>query len=93
MGMKPLGLNDRLATPMYDVFSPTPVNSAPVNNLPTKVDLLKRNTPRRPVRGGVEPAAARDAGPAPPGRAGQHHLAIGLRRRQHATTARTERRQ
>ena len=48
MGMKPLGLNDRLATPMYDVFSPTPVNSAPVNNLPTTVNLLERNTPAAP---------------------------------------------
>jgi len=48
MGMKPLGLNDRLATPLYDVFSPTPVNGAPVNNLPTKVDLLKRNTRAAP---------------------------------------------
>jgi YVTN family beta-propeller protein len=48
MGMKPLGLNDRLATPMYNVFSPTPVNSAPVNNLPTQVKLLQRNTPAAP---------------------------------------------
>jgi hypothetical protein len=30
------------------VFSPTPVNSAPVNNLPTKVKLLQRNTPAAP---------------------------------------------
>jgi len=44
MGMKPLGLNDALATPMYDVFSPTPVNSAPVNNIPTTINLLARNT-------------------------------------------------
>ena len=48
MGMKPLGLNDRLATPMYDVFSPTPVNSAPIDNIPTKINLLKRNTPAAP---------------------------------------------
>ncbi len=48
MGMKPLGLNDHLATPMYDVFAPTPVNGAPVNNLPTKVNLLTRNTPAAP---------------------------------------------
>ena len=44
MGMKPLGLNDRLATPMYDAFSPTPLNGAPVNNIPTKINLLTRNT-------------------------------------------------
>ena len=48
MGMKPLGLNDRLATPMYDVFAPNPVNSAPINNIPTKVNLLTRNTPAAP---------------------------------------------
>ena len=48
MGMKPLGLNDRLATPKYDVFSPTPVNSAPVNNIPTTINLLTRNTPAAP---------------------------------------------
>jgi hypothetical protein len=29
LGMKPLGLFDRLATPMYDVFTPKPVNLAP----------------------------------------------------------------
>ena len=91
MGMKPLGLNDRLATPMYDVFSPTPVNSAPINNLPTKVNLLRRNTPAAPYALPVKPAAARHAGPAPPGRARQHHLAIGLRRQQHTTTAGAER--
>jgi len=44
MGMKPLGLNDALATPMYNVFSPTPVNSAPVNTIAPKVNLLTRNT-------------------------------------------------
>jgi hypothetical protein len=48
MGMKPLGLNDALANPMYNVFSPTPVNSAPINNIPTKIPLLKRNTPASP---------------------------------------------
>jgi YVTN family beta-propeller protein len=48
MGMKPLGLNDALATPMYNVFSPTPVNGAPVNNIPTKINLLTRNTVAAP---------------------------------------------
>ena len=48
MGMKPLGLTDSLASPMYDVFSSTPVNRAPVNNIPTTLDLLKRNTPAAP---------------------------------------------
>ncbi|MGP0048126.1 MAG: bifunctional YncE family protein/alkaline phosphatase family protein [Solirubrobacteraceae bacterium] len=44
MGMKPLGLNDALATPMYNVFSPTPVNLGPVNAIRPKVNLLTRNT-------------------------------------------------
>ncbi len=44
MGMKPLGLDDALASPMYNVFSPTPVNSAPVNAIKPKVNLLARNT-------------------------------------------------
>ena len=44
MGMKPLGLNDALATPMHNVFSPTPVNSAPVNAITPKIPLLRRNT-------------------------------------------------
>ncbi len=48
MGMRPMGLNDRLATPMYDVFAPTPVNAAPVDNIRTKLDLLARNTPAAP---------------------------------------------
>jgi phospholipase C len=29
MGMRPLGLADRLATPMYDAFQATPSNTAP----------------------------------------------------------------
>jgi DNA-binding beta-propeller fold protein YncE len=45
MGMKPLGLDDALATPMYDVFSPTPVNSAPVNTIRPGINLLARNGP------------------------------------------------
>ena len=44
IGMKPLGLNDALATPMYNVFSPTPVNAGPVNVIRPKINLLTRNT-------------------------------------------------
>src|SRR5262249_20234833 len=43
LGMRPLGLADALATPMYDAFSPTPDNSAPFTALPETVDLLARN--------------------------------------------------
>ena len=34
MGMKPLSLNDALATPMYDAFSSRPLNAEPVDATP-----------------------------------------------------------
>jgi DNA-binding beta-propeller fold protein YncE len=43
MGMRPLGLGDRLATPMYDAFQAKPANDAPYTAIPAKVDLLERN--------------------------------------------------
>ena len=43
LGMKPLGLFDRLATPMYDVFTGSPDNAAPYTTIPAKVPLLERN--------------------------------------------------
>jgi hypothetical protein len=43
MGMRPLGLGDRLATPMYDAFQPEPSNAAPYDAIAAKVDLLERN--------------------------------------------------
>jgi hypothetical protein len=42
MGMRPLGLGDQLATPMYDAFTAQP-NLAPYSAIPAKVDLLARN--------------------------------------------------
>jgi YVTN family beta-propeller protein len=48
MGMKPLSLNDALATPMYDAFTAKPLNGAPVNAIPANVNLLTRNTPAAP---------------------------------------------
>jgi DNA-binding beta-propeller fold protein YncE len=48
IGMKPLTLNDATAIPMYDVFSPKPVNSAPINAAPAHVNLLARNKPSSP---------------------------------------------
>jgi DNA-binding beta-propeller fold protein YncE len=44
LGMQPLGLFDRLATPMYDAFQPTPANSAPYTALPSNVDRTATNT-------------------------------------------------
>ena len=48
MGMKALSLNDALATPMYDVFTSRPLNTAPFDAIPAKVDLLTRNTQAAP---------------------------------------------
>lgn len=48
LGMKPLSINDALATPMYDVFASTRVNTEPVRALVPKVDLLARNTATSP---------------------------------------------
>jgi hypothetical protein len=48
LGMRPLSLNDALATPMYDVFAPGPVNAEPVSAIVPAVDLLERNTPASP---------------------------------------------
>ncbi len=43
LGMKPLGLFDALATPMYDAFSPAPDNAEPYTYVPAKVPLLEYN--------------------------------------------------
>jgi DNA-binding beta-propeller fold protein YncE len=43
LGMKPLYVTDALATPMYDAFATTAVNSVPFDALPETVDVLARN--------------------------------------------------
>jgi hypothetical protein len=43
MGMRPLYLNDALATPMYDAFQGTPSNAAPFAAIGPSVDLLAAN--------------------------------------------------
>jgi YVTN family beta-propeller protein len=48
LGMDPLSLNDAAATPMYDAFASTPVNSAPYTALVPKVDLMEMNTATSP---------------------------------------------
>jgi len=48
LGMKPLSLNDALATPMYDVFGVTPSNAAPIKAIVPAIDLLKMNTIKTP---------------------------------------------
>jgi DNA-binding beta-propeller fold protein YncE len=45
LGMRPLGLMDALATPMYDAFSPTPDNAAPFDVRPPTWNLLETNPP------------------------------------------------
>ncbi|HEV7461284.1 MAG TPA: bifunctional YncE family protein/alkaline phosphatase family protein [Solirubrobacteraceae bacterium] len=46
LGMRPLGLMDALATPMYDAFSASPANAAPFNAVPPTWNLLETNPPR-----------------------------------------------
>ncbi len=48
LGMKPLGLFDNLATPMYDAFNPTPSNDAPYSALSPNFNLVERNGPAAP---------------------------------------------
>lgn len=43
LGMKPLGIPDAVATPMYDAFSPTPANAAPYDLRAPTYPLLQRN--------------------------------------------------
>jgi DNA-binding beta-propeller fold protein YncE len=43
VGMKPLGLFDELATPMYDAFQGQPTNDAPFSVVPAKVPLGETN--------------------------------------------------
>jgi hypothetical protein len=43
LGMRPLGLPDRVATPMYDAFQSRPSNSAPFNVISPRYPLLERN--------------------------------------------------
>lgn len=48
LGMRPLSLNDALATPMYDVFTAAPANAAPVTAIPARIDLLTPNRASAP---------------------------------------------
>ncbi|HEX8121450.1 MAG TPA: alkaline phosphatase family protein [Solirubrobacteraceae bacterium] len=43
IGMKPLGFQDALGTPMYDAFDAEPTNAEPYTFAPSKVDLLEKN--------------------------------------------------
>ena len=43
LGMKPLGLFDGLATPMFDAFTPNPDNAEPFSYVPARVPLLEYN--------------------------------------------------
>src|SRR4029078_11296525 len=43
LGMKPLGLFDELATPMYDAFQGPPANDAAFDHVPAKVSLTETN--------------------------------------------------
>ncbi len=43
LGMRPLGVPDAVATPLYDVFQSTPSNAAPYNVIPPSYPLEQRN--------------------------------------------------
>ncbi|MCW2992300.1 MAG: beta-propeller repeat protein [Solirubrobacterales bacterium] len=43
LGMKPLGLFDSVANPMYDAFAPTAVNADPYSAIPSTYPLLEKN--------------------------------------------------
>lgn len=43
LGMRPLGVPDAVATPMYDAFSSRPVNATPYNVIPPSYPLVERN--------------------------------------------------
>lgn len=51
LGMHPLGLFDALATPMYDAFSSTPLNTAPYSALVPQQPLNQLNTAASPDAG------------------------------------------
>lgn len=48
LGMKPLSLNDAMATPMFDAFGVAPTNAAPISAIVPGIDLLKMNTMKTP---------------------------------------------
>ncbi len=48
LGLKPLSMNDALATPMYDAFSSSPVNLAPISAIIPDINLLTRNSAASP---------------------------------------------
>jgi Phosphoesterase family len=43
LGMRPLGIFDNLATPMYDAFSPTPSNAAPYSAISPTWNVNEKN--------------------------------------------------
>ena len=48
IGMKPLGLGDALAVPLYDAFEPQPDNADPYTAIPPNIPLDERNTAGSP---------------------------------------------
>jgi DNA-binding beta-propeller fold protein YncE len=48
MGMRPLSLNDALATPMYDAFESQAMNAAPFDAIVPNIDLQSMNTTASP---------------------------------------------
>jgi hypothetical protein len=46
--MKPLGLADSLAVPLYDAFGSTPQNGEPYTAIPPNIPIDERNTAASP---------------------------------------------
>jgi DNA-binding beta-propeller fold protein YncE len=61
LGMHPLTLNDAVATPLYDAFSPTADNSDPYTAIKPAQDLNARNANTAANRAAVRGADFRDA--------------------------------
>lgn len=54
VGMKPLTLNDALASPMYDVFTAKALNTAPVTAVPTRINPPTATVPPPQTRGRLD---------------------------------------
>ena len=92
LGMKPLGLFDALATPMYDAFTRNPDNGDPYAAISPTWPLNERNantTANQRLAGGLQLPADR---PRAPARARPPAVEVGVRREQRAAAARAQRR-
>ena len=91
LGMRPLGLPDAVATPMYDAFQPTPSTRRPTTSLAPTYPLLERNAntaANRALSRGRDFVHPR---PGPARRVRQGAVVLGARHRLPAAAARSGR--